>query len=86
MEDHLQRAVEAEDLPALARGLTRAAAFAPDASWNTGEQGWSTIAKAGATAATAGDLAAAKQTCKTCHKAWRKKYKDQHRKRAVPNG
>jgi hypothetical protein len=85
MEEHLQHALEAEDLPALARGLIRAAAFVPDPSWNAGEQGWATIAKAGATAATAGDLAAAKQTCKTCHKAWRSKYKQQFRKRPISN-
>ena len=85
MEQHLQHAVEAEDLPALAKGLTRAATFAPDPSWNTGDQAWSTIAKSGAAAATAGDLATAKQTCKTCHKAWRSKYKETYRKRPVPN-
>jgi cytochrome c553 len=85
MEENLQHAVEADDLPAVARGLTRAATFVPDPSWNAGEQGWATVAKAGAAAATAGDLAAAKQTCKTCHKAWRSKYKEQFRKRPVPN-
>lgn len=83
MEDNMQHAVESDDLPGLAKALTRAATLAPDPSWNAGAQGWSTIAKGGATAATAGDLASAKQACKTCHKAWRAKYKEQFRLRAI---
>ena len=83
MEDHLQAPLDASDWPALARSLTRVAKLAPDASWNAGEQGWAAIAEAGANAAKQNDAAAAKQACKTCHKAWRAKYKASFRSRTV---
>jgi len=75
MEHNVQQPMEAGDLAAVAKGLTRAAKLAPDASWNAGPTGWSTIAQRGADAAAAGDEAAAKATCKACHKAFRAKYK-----------
>jgi hypothetical protein len=80
MEDHLQAAVDHADAPALAKGLTRAASFVPDPSWNAGPQGWAALANAGADAAKNADLAAAKAACKSCHKAWRTKYKQSFRK------
>jgi len=83
MEDHLQHAVENDDLPGLAKELTHAATLVPDPSWNAGDTGWATIAKGGAAAASAGDLASAKQSCKTCHKTWRAKYKETFRLRAI---
>jgi cytochrome c553 len=85
MEDHLQSAVDKSDLTALAKGLTHAATLVPDPSWNTGATGWATIANAGAAAAKQGDLVAARQACKTCHKAWRAKYKGSYRLRLLPN-
>lgn len=84
MEDNLQAAVEAGDLTKVAAGLERAAAWAPDPSWNQGETGWEKIAKEGAAKAKAGDLAGAKAACKSCHTAWRKKYKAQFRSRPLP--
>jgi len=83
MERTLQHAMEIEDLPALAKGLSRAAKLAPAPSWNEGASGWSAIALAGADAAAAGDAAAAKQSCKTCHKAFRKDYKAEFRKKPL---
>jgi len=67
MEEHLQAALDAEDGRAIARGLTRAAKFAPEPSWNSGARGWAAIADAGAKAAKDGDVAAARRSCKTCH-------------------
>ena len=58
MEDHLQSALDAKDLPALAKGLTRAAKFAPELSWNDGAQGWSTLTNSAADSAKQGDIAA----------------------------
>lgn len=84
MESNLQAAVEANDLPRLAAGLEKAAAFAPDPTWNQGETSWQKIAKDGAAKAKAGDLAGARASCKSCHTAWRKKYKAQFRDRALP--
>lgn len=84
MQDNLDALVDDGDLGKLATAFGRAAAFAPDPSWNAGDQGWSTIAKAGALAAKAGDREAARQTCKGCHRAWRKKYKDGYRQRPLP--
>ena len=64
--------------------LTRSATFVPAASWNAGEQGWAAIATAGASAAKSGDFAAARKACKTCHKAFRNKYKATFRTRPLP--
>jgi cytochrome c556 len=83
MEDHLQSALDKKDAPALAKGLTRAATFVPDPSWNAGAQGWAALANAGADAAKSGDIAATQATCKSCHKAWRSKYKSMFRTRAI---
>ena len=80
MERFVQRPLDDGDLDAVAKGLARAAKLAPDPSWNVGgAAGWSAIAQAGVDAANAGDTAAAKQTCKTCHKAFRAKYKAEFR-------
>jgi hypothetical protein len=85
MEDHLQAALDKSDLAALEKGLTQAARFAPDPSWENADNGWTKLSKAGATAAASGDLATVKQTCKSCHKAWRSKYKQPAlRSRPIP--
>jgi hypothetical protein len=83
MEDHLQTALDRSDAPALAKGLTRAASFTPDPGWNAGPQGWAALANAGADAANNADLAATKAACKSCHKAWRTKYKQAFRKNPI---
>lgn len=83
MEDHLQSALDHEDLPTLAKGLTRATGFVPDPSWNSGAQGWATIASGAADAAKQADLATVKAACKSCHKTWRAKYKQMFRTRPI---
>lgn len=85
MESTMQAAVEAGDLPKLATALEKAATFAPDPSWNQGDSSWERIAKEGAAKAKAGDLEGAKASCKSCHRAWRKKYKAEFGSRALPN-
>jgi hypothetical protein len=85
MEANLQTPMEAGDLAKLAVGLEKAAAFAPDPTWNQGDTGWEKLAKAGAAKAKAGDLAGARAACKSCHTAWRKKYKAQFRDRPLPH-
>jgi len=84
MDRHMQTALDREDLPALAKALRTAAKMAPDPAWNIGDRGWASMAKAAAAAADGGDLVTARKSCKGCHRAWRKKYKAQHRKRRVP--
>lgn len=84
MEQNMDAAVEKADAKALAAAFTRAASLVPDPTWNNGDAGWARIARAGATAAGSGDIAAAKKECKTCHKAWRDKYKAQFRLLPVP--
>ena len=56
----------------------------PDPRWNDGADGWSKTANDGAAKAKAGDFAAVQATCKSCHKTWRKKYRDEFRPRALP--
>jgi hypothetical protein len=83
MEKNMDANVEKNDTKALAAAFEKAAGFAPDPKWNDGADSWSKIAKDGAAAAKSGDMAAAKKTCKTCHKAWRDKYKKEFRTKPV---
>jgi hypothetical protein len=84
MEKNMDPAAEKGDTKALAVAFEKAAGFAPDPKWNEGDNGWSKMSKDGAAAAAKGDLAAAKKECKTCHKAWRDKYKSTFRMKPVP--
>lgn len=84
MEQHMQPPFEKEDLKALAAALEKAAKFAPDPKWNEGPNSWAKIANDAAAAAKAGDFKAARASCKSCHKAWRKQYRDQFRTKALP--
>ncbi|MEY4582712.1 MAG: hypothetical protein RL701_7415 [Pseudomonadota bacterium] len=83
MEKNMDPAVEKADTKALALAFEKTIALVPDPAWNEGENGWTKISKEGAAAAKSGDLAAAKKTCKSCHKAWRDKYKKEFRTKAV---
>lgn len=83
MEKNMDGAVEKGDAKALAAAFEKSAALAPDPKWNDGDNGWTKIAKAGAAAAKSGDIAAAKKECKSCHKAWRDKYKKEFRTKPV---
>lgn len=83
MEKNMDSAVEKGDAKALAEAFEKSAGFAPDPAWNQGADSWSKIAKAGAAAAKGGDIAAAKKECKSCHKAWRDKYKKEFRTKPV---
>jgi hypothetical protein len=84
MEKEIDAALDKGDMKALAAAYEKLAGFAPDPKWNDGENGWSKLAKDGAAAATKGDAVAAKATCKSCHKAWRSKYKDSFRTKPLP--
>ena len=70
-------------LDLVGKALKRTASLAPDPAWNSGSPSWSEIANSGAAAAAAGDEATAKQTCKSCHKAFRSKYKASFRSKAL---
>ena len=83
MEKNMDAAVEKKDAKALAAAFEKSVGFVPDPKWNDGENGWEKVAKAGAAAANGGDIAAAKKECKTCHKAWRDKYKKEFRMKPV---
>jgi hypothetical protein len=84
MEQNLQRPLEDGDLATVAEGLARVPKFVPDPAWNAGPQGWSALAKATLDAAKGGDGKATGAACKTCHKAWRSKYKQSFRQRPIP--
>ena len=83
MEKNMDPAVEKSDAKALAAAFEKSVSFVPDPKWNDGDNGWTKIAQAGAAAAKGGDIAAAKKECKTCHKAWRDKYKKEFRTKPV---
>lgn len=85
MEDEIDHALEAGDLEGVAAALTKVAKMAPDPSWNEGgPKGFRGMAEAAAAAAKANDIPTLQQSCKTCHKAFRKKYKEQFRTRPLP--
>lgn len=83
MEKNVDAPMSAKDLAKVAAALEKVATMSPDPKWNEGANSWSKIAKDGAAAAKAGDAAAAGASCKSCHKAWRKEYKEKHRTRPV---
>jgi hypothetical protein len=76
MRANMGPAMVANDMGALAKALDHSATFIPDPSWT-----WAKIAKDGADAARKGDTAAVKATCKSCHEAYKDKYKTQFRTR-----
>src|SRR5438309_2064121 len=85
MRTNMAPANASGDMPALAAALDKAAAFAPDPSWNGKDPkaSWDAIARAGAAAARANDVAGAKSSCKTCHDQFKQKYKDTFRTKPV---
>lgn len=83
MEDNIQVPMEKKDFKKLEAAFAKLAKMAPDAKWNDGDKGWSKIADAGAAAAKASDFKAVRSTCKSCHKAWRKQYRKEHRQKPV---
>jgi hypothetical protein len=85
MEDNVEAAAENGDLPRLADLYTKMAGFAPDPSWNTGATSWRAISETAATKARAGDVRGARAACKSCHQAWRERYRAEFRGRPVPN-
>jgi hypothetical protein len=78
MRANMGTALAASDAPALSKALDHAASLSPDPSWT-----WAKIAKDGAAAAQKGDMAAAKASCKSCHDAYKDKYKTQFRGRPI---
>ena len=80
MRQNMAPALAAGDNAGLAAALDKVAATSPDASWAT----WSTLAKQGSDAAKKGDLASAKAACKSCHDAYKDKYKAQYRTKSPP--
>jgi hypothetical protein len=67
------------DFDALGKALDHAGGFSPDATWTT----WAQFAKQGSTAAAAKDMNGVKASCKSCHDAFKDKYKAQYRARVV---
>jgi hypothetical protein len=84
MEQNVDLPMERGELAAVAAALRSAAGYAPDPSWNDGPKGWRALALAGAEAAQAGDAPGLEQSCKDCHRSYRKRYKDEFRSRPLP--
>jgi hypothetical protein len=83
MEKNMDPAVEKADMKALAAAFEQIKKFVPDPKWNEGDAGWSKISSDGAAAAKKADMAAVKATCKSCHKAFRDKYKKEFRDKPI---
>jgi hypothetical protein len=84
MSKNLQDPLDAKDVAAVGKNVLRVAEFVPDPSWNTGNSSWSSLVQGVATAAESGDTDSTREACKNCHRAWRKRYKDEFRKRPLP--
>ena len=80
MRANVATPLASNDTAALAKGLEKAAALAPDPSWTA----WSTLANQGAEAAKKGDLAGARVACKGCHDGFREIYRAKYRDRLIP--
>jgi hypothetical protein len=79
MRANMGTPLAAGDMDALGKALDHAAGLSPDASWAQ----WTQFAKQGSTAAAAKDLTGVKASCKSCHDAFKDKYKTQYRARPV---
>jgi hypothetical protein len=75
MRANMGAPLAAGDMDSLARALTHVAATSPDATWTT----WTQFATQGAAAAAAKDATGVKASCKSCHDAFKDKYKAQYR-------
>ncbi len=84
MESEMDAAVDKGDAKALAAAYEKLAGWAPDPKWNEGAESWSKMAKEGAELAKKGDIDGARKLCKSCHKAFRSKYKEAFRSNALP--
>ena len=78
MKANMNPAVSSADAPALAIALDKSAAFAPPGYGN-----WVSIAKDGAKSAKEGNIDATKQSCRTCHEQYKKKYQAEMRGRKI---
>jgi hypothetical protein len=86
MRQNMASAMSSGDMNALGAAFDKVSKIAPDPKWNGGDAkaNWDAIAKTGIAAAKANDAAAAKAACKTCHEAFKDKYKATFRTKAVP--
>jgi hypothetical protein len=86
MRQNMAAANSSGDMAALATDFDKVSKIAPDPKWNGADAkaSWDAIAKAGVAAAKANDAAAVKAACKSCHDAFKDKYKAQFRTKAVP--
>ena len=77
MKANMAPAAANGDAAALAKALEYVASHAPP-----GLDKWTSIATEGAAAAKKNDIDGAKKSCKTCHDAYKNKYKEEMRDRA----
>ena len=86
MRQNMGAANSSGDMAALAADFDKLTKMAPDPSWNGADPkaNWDAISKAGLAAAKANDAAAVKATCKSCHDAFKDKYKQQFRTKPAP--
>jgi hypothetical protein len=79
MRANMGAPLAAGDTDTLAKAFDRLTTLAPDASWTA----WVQATNAGSTAAKNKDMAGVKGACKSCHDAFKDKYKAQFRTRPV---
>jgi hypothetical protein len=77
MRANMGTPLAAGDLDSVGKALDRVAPLAPDPSWSI----WATSSNAGSAAAKNKDTAGVKASCKSCHDAYKDKYKAQYRAR-----
>jgi hypothetical protein len=86
MRQNMAASMASGDMTALGAAFDKVAAFSPDPKWNGGDakSNWDAIARAGSAAAKANDAAGVKASCKTCHDAYKDKYKASYRTKPAP--
>jgi hypothetical protein len=75
MRANMGAPLAAGDMVALGGAFTHVAAAGPDPTWTS----WTQFANQGAAAAAAKDATGVKASCKSCHDAFKDKYKSQYR-------
>ncbi len=79
MQKYAQPAMQTNDAAKVGAVLEQIAKMAPPGAYPK----WETISADGAAAGKSGDFAAAKASCRTCHDAYKAKYKNDDRARRI---
>ena len=86
MISNIQTPYENNDLKKLSKNMRMLSKLSPDPLWNSShDTSWENFAIRGELAADHADPIELRESCKSCHSTWRKKYRQHYSKRQLIN-